>query len=417
MNPTQASQSADVDGQIAELAAINSDPLSDGVTREVFTDDYTRATEYVSALMRTAGLTVRLDAFGNLFGRLEGTDPDAPMLMTGSHFDTTLEAGRYDGVVGVLGAIEAVRRLSAAGWQPARTIEVVAFAGEEPRFGSGCIGSRATVGALSRADLDTMRDRNGISIAEAMRSTGFDPDQIDAARINPELVHAFVELHIEQGSVLETAGIPVGVVTHIAAPHDLRVTVRGTAAHAGATPMFTRRDALAGAAEIMAELERLARASGSRSTVATVGVIAARPGAINVIPGEVELQVDIRDHDLHARTAVVDVFLATIEAITARRGLGLDVTTITRDDPAQCSQLVTEASRSACAALGIDCMDVVSGAYHDAMVLGAVVPIGMIFVPSAGGISHSALEYTSSEEIEYGIQALAGTLESLSRAA
>ena len=415
MNPAPTTLAAGIDAQIAELAQIDSDPIGAGVTREVFTDEYSRAIEYVTALMRAAGLTVRLDAFGNLFGRLPGRNPEAPAVLTGSHFDTTLDAGRYDGVVGVLGAIEAVRRLGAEGWEPERPIEVVGFAGEEPRFGSGCIGSRAMVGTLSRDELDTMRDRHGVSIAEAMRSIGFDPDEVSGAKIDPEGIHAFVELHVEQGSVLEAAGVPVGVVTHIAAPHDLLVTVRGAAAHAGATPMRLRQDALAGAAEIMVELERGAIASISGSTVATVGVAAVRPGAINVIPGEVELQVDIRDHDLAARTAVVDSFLEAVESIAARRGLEFDVATITRDDPAACSPLVTAATRSACADLGIACMDIVSGAYHDAMVLGAAVPIGMIFVPSRDGISHSPLEYTSPAEIEHGVRVLAQTLRTLTR--
>jgi hydantoinase/carbamoylase family amidase len=405
-----------VNDQIDELAEINTDPDAGGITREVFTADYMRANDYVCALMEQAGLAVTVDSFGNLYGQLEGSDPAAAAILTGSHIDTTLNAGRYDGVLGVLGAVEAVRRLLADGWQPRRSLEVVCFAGEEPRFGSGCIGSRVMLGSLERPELDTMRDRFGISIAEAMRAVGLDPERVGEARLDPARIGAFVELHIEQGNVLETAGIPVGVVTHIAAPHDLLVTLTGFAAHAGATPMGARRDALAGAAELVVELERLATGSCSGSTVGTVGMIDARPGAINVIPGEVELHVDIRDHDLKARTAVVNAFLSAVQTVTGRRGLAYDVKTITRDEPAACSELVVDAARAACRELEIEFTEIVSGAYHDAMVLGAQVPIGMIFVPSAGGISHSPHEYTGPEEIERGVQVLARTLRILAQA-
>jgi hydantoinase/carbamoylase family amidase len=403
--------------QLDILASIN-DVGSDagGITREVFTVAYMEAHEHVCGLMRAAGLTVRGDAFGNLFGRIEGRDPTAAAILTGSHIDTTLNAGRFDGVLGVLGAVEAVRATLASGWRPLRAVEVVCFAGEEPRFGSGCLGSRALTGTLRRSELDTMRDRDGTSIAQAMLAVGLDPDRIGEARLDPARVHAFVELHIEQGSVLEAAGVPVGVVTHIAAPHDLLVTVHGEAAHAGATPMLARRDALAGAAEAATRLELVARGSPSGTTVATIGIVRARPGAINVIPGEAELHVDIRDHDLAARTAVVNRFLAALEEIVDRRGLTVDVETITRDDPAVCSPLVVDSVRAACEELYQPYLDVTSGAYHDAMVLGAQIPMGMIFVPSVGGISHSPLEYTAPEDLERGVMVLAATLRRLADA-
>ncbi|MGP0048605.1 MAG: Zn-dependent hydrolase [Solirubrobacteraceae bacterium] len=402
-----------IHGQLRELAAINSAPEDGGITREVFTADYLLANDYVLEQMELAGLATRVDVFGNLYGRVSGSDPELPAILTGSHIDTTLNAGAYDGVLGVLGGIEAIRLLLDAGWHPRRPVEVVCFAGEEPRFGSGCIGSRAIMGALEREDLDAMVDRNGVSIAEAMRDVGLDPTRIGEAHLDPSGVEAFVELHIEQGSRLEAAGVPIGVVTHIAAPHDLLVTISGFAAHAGATPMRARRDALAGAAELVLAVEQLARDSASGSTVGTVGVLETRPGAINVIPGEVALQVDIRDHDLQARTAVVEAFHGAVREISHRRGLDHDVRTITRDEPAACAALVVQAARDACCELGIEFIDIVSGAYHDAMVLGAAIPIGMIFVPSRGGISHSPLEYTAPDELERGIAVLAQTLRRL----
>jgi hydantoinase/carbamoylase family amidase len=398
---------------IAELAGFNDDPGAGGITREVYTPTYRAALDRVAGWMREAGLDVRLDAVGNLFGRWHGAEPDAPLVLTGSHVDTTLNAGRYDGVLGVLGAIEAVQLLRDAGIAPRRSIELVAWAGEEPRFGTGCVGSRAAAGRLARADLDRLRDRDGVSMAAALRAAGHDPDRLADAEIDPAGVHALVELHIEQGIVLEESGDSIGVVTAIAAPHDFRVRLRGAATHAGATPMRLRRDALAGAAEAMIELERIARASPSATTVATVGVVRVLPGAINVVPGEVELDVDVRDSDPAARAQVVDAWLAAARAVAARRGLGLEITPIVEDAPVACDARVIEAAEAAVRELGLPYRRMISGAYHDAMVLGARVPIGMIFVPSAGGISHHPDEHTEPADLEHGVRVLAGTLARL----
>lgn len=399
--------------RIAELAGIDSDHDGGGLIREVYTADYDRAVEYVSALMSDAGLQVRLDAAGNLYGAWLGSEPDAPRVLTGSHFDTTLNAGRYDGVIGVLGAIEAVRGLRARGHVPRRTIEVIGFAGEEPRFGAGCIGSRAMTGRISREDLDEMCDRDGISIATAMTRRGLDPDRLAEARIDPATVHAFVELHIEQGAVLETGGEEIGIVTHIAAPHDLRVGLEGSPMHAGATPMRLRRDALLGAAEAALELERLALASVSGTTVGTIGVLRVWPSAVNVIPGRVEMDVDVRDSDPAAREAVIEALTGKLRELAARRDLALSIQTLTRDEPAACSPRVVEAVRGACVEEAVSAIEMISGAYHDAMVLGAEVAIGMIFVPSRGGLSHHPDEYTAPAEIDRGVAVLAGTLARL----
>jgi hydantoinase/carbamoylase family amidase len=400
--------------QIEELAGYNDDPAAGGITREVYTPTYARALEWVAERMRDAGMDTRLDAFGNLWGRWTGSEPSAPRVVSGSHVDTTLNAGKYDGVVGVLGAIDAVRRLRADGFTPRRSIEVIAFAGEEPRFGTGCIGSRALVGQLGPEDLQRLRDRDGVSLADALHAAGFPPDQVPNAVIDPAEVHAFVELHIEQGAVLERGGEQVGVVTAIAAPHDLRLIVRGEAAHSGATPMALRRDALAGAAELVLVLERLARESSSGTTVGTVGVIHAHPGAINVVPGETRLDVDVRDSDLAAREQVVAELLAAADAIAAARGLSVDVEPIVVDTPVQCAPDVIAAVTAACEELGLTHRSMTSGAYHDAMIMAAKVPVGMIFVPSRGGISHHPDEYTTPDQVDDGARVLAGTLRRLS---
>jgi hydantoinase/carbamoylase family amidase len=402
-----------VHARIAELATFNDDPAAGGITREIYTPTYGRALDRVIAWMREAGLEARLDAVGNLYGSWAGSDADAPRVLTGSHVDTTLNAGAYDGVLGVLGAIEAVEQLRAAGFTPTRTIEVIAWAGEEPRFGTGCVGSRCAAGELARADLDRLADRDGVTMAAALREAGFDPDALADTVVDPKTVHALVELHIEQAIVLETHGEPIGIVEAIAAPHDFRLVFEGAATHAGATPMALRHDALVGAAEAVVAIERIARASSSGTTVGTVGVVRALPGAINVVPGTVTLDVDVRDSDEPAREAVVAAIADAARAIGAERKLEVSVQEIVTDTPVACSPAVIDASVAATEALGLPFRRMTSGAYHDAMIMGRRVPVGMIFVPSRGGVSHHPDEYTAPEELDRGVAVLAGTLERL----
>jgi hydantoinase/carbamoylase family amidase len=403
----------DLHDAIAELAEIDSAHDGDGLTREVYTPEYTQAVELVSSWMQDVGLDVREDAAGNLFGRWAGSDPSLPAVWTGSHFDTTLNAGAYDGVLGVLGGIAAVDQLRAAGYEPRASIEVIGFAGEEPRFGAGCIGSRAMIGQLSQDELRDMTDRNGISIAAAMASVGLDPELIGAAEFDPSRVAAFVELHIEQGAILEQRGIGLGVVERIAAPHQLRVTFTGKPRHAGSTPMSLRADALCGAAELILAVERLARESPSGTTVGTVGTVDVTPGAVNVIPGTATIDVDIRDVVLHAREQVVDAVKAAVAEIGKRRGVATQVRQMVFDRPAGCDERIVATVREACEELQTPYLDMASGAYHDAMVLGARVPIGMIFVPSRDGLSHHPDEFTEPDELDLGVKVLAGTLARL----
>lgn len=402
--------------RIAELATYNDDPAAGGITREIYTRTYARALERVIEWMREAGLETRLDAVGNLYGSWAGAEPDEPRVLTGSHVDTTLNAGAYDGVLGVLGAIEAVELLRSGGLaQPRRTIEVIAWAGEEPRFGTGCVGSRCAAGFMTRAGLDELVDRDGVSMAAALRIAGFDPDALADAVIDPATVHALVELHIEQAIVLERYGERIGVVEAIAAPHDFRLTFTGAATHAGATPMDLRRDALVGAAETVVAIERAARASSSGTTVGTVGVIAARPGAINVVPGTAVLDVDVRDSDLAARERTVQAILDAAHTIAVARDLTLDVEEIVADTPVLCAPEVVDAAVAATEALNHSYRRMTSGAYHDAMIMGRRVPVGMIFVPSRGGVSHHPDEYTAPADLDAGVAVLAGTLERLAR--
>jgi len=397
---------------IGELARFNSAPELGGITREVHTPEYVMAREFVASRMAAHGLQTRVDAVGNLIGTLEGAQPALPRVVTGSHIDTTLNAGRYDGVVGVLGGVEAVARL-AAGPRPRRTIEVIAFAGEEPRFGMGCLGSRLMNGRLCRADLDKLHDANGITLASALREVGLEPDRAGEARVPSGDVHAVVELHVEQGGFLESEGVRLGVVTRIAAAHDLRITINGRAVHSGATPMHLRQDALAGAAEATLSVERLARESSSGTTVGTVGVLTPFPGAVNVVPGAATMIVDIRDSDKDARQRVIDAFQQELGEICSRRGLTVSVEVIQDNQPSACHPLVIDAARESCREAGETYLEMASGAYHDCMSFAPEVPIGMIFVPSAGGISHAPDEFTAPEDIDLGVEILSATLDRL----
>jgi ureidoglycolate amidohydrolase len=402
---------------LQELAGFNTTPELGGVTREVFTPTYMRALSFLRSRMESVGLQTRVDAMGNLIGLYRGREPGLARVLSGSHFDTTLNAGRYDGVVGVLGAIEALAMLRERGVQPRRSIEVIGFAGEEPRFGLGCLGSRAMMGRLSRADLDRLRDREGTSLTDALRDAGLQPDALGGVRVNPEAVHAFVELHVEQGGILDGAGVGLGIVTAIAAAHDIRVTVRGTATHSGATPMRERHDALAGAIEALAEVEPAALASPSGTTVATVGVLQVLPGAVNVVPGEVRAVIDVRDSNLDARRQVVERVLATLAATCERRGLTWEAETVQENTPAQCSAAAVDAFREAATKLDIEHLEMTSGAYHDAVSFAPEVPIGMVFVPSEGGLSHCPEEYTAPADIDRGVAVLALALERLADSA
>jgi allantoate deiminase len=395
--------------RIARLARITATP-GDGVTRESYTELYEEGAGLVEGWMREAGLATRRDTAGNLFGRLDGSDGDRPCILVGSHIDTTLNAGALDGVYGVLGAIEAVDRLDGT---PGRPVEVLAMTAEEPRFSTGCLGSRALVGDLTPELAARLSDRDGITLAEAMRALSMDPERLGEAQLPPGHAEVFVEMHIEQGAVLEQEGRRVGIVNAIAAPHDLRVGLTGTAAHAGTTPMALRHDAFLGAAEIALAVEARAVASPTGRTVGTVGAVSVRPGANNIVPGHVEIEVDVRDTDLDAREAAVADVRSTAEAVCARRGLGLDVETIARDTPVACSEIVQRAVAEACADCGIEGRVMASGAYHDAIVLARQMPVGMLFVPSVGGVSHHPDEHTDPGDLDLGVDVLTGTLTRL----
>jgi allantoate deiminase len=389
--------------RLRELAEIGKHEEG-GVARLSFTPEERAAKDLVASYMREAGLAVREDAVGNLFGRREGRDPDAPTVLVGSHVDSVRNGGDFDGPLGVLGGIEVVQTMDEGGVETQRPVEVVAFTDEEgARFSLGMIGSRALTGELSEEDL-RHEDQNGVSIAEAMREAGLDPARIAEVARPAHTLAAYLELHIEQGKVLEGEGLPVGVVTGIAGPVWLGLSLSGEAGHAGTTPMGARRDALAAAAEVVCIVEEEAAATGS--TVGTVGQIGARPGGINIIPGRVELSLDLRDIDEAVRDGVEGRIRERTGEACGRRGIGLEFEEIQRLAPVPCSAEIRAAIAAACEGEGIRPFSLPSGAGHDGMHVARLCPMGMIFVRSRDGISHNPKEWSSPEDCEAGCKVL-----------
>ena len=406
--------SARLTEQLEALARF-SDAPSPAVTRVLYTEQDMAARAWVKGLCTDLGLTVREDALGNTFARWEGSEPGEAAVATGSHIDAIPHSGRYDGTVGVLGAIEAVRALNEAGFQPRRSIEVVLFTAEEPtRYGIGCLGSRAMGGVLNPNAIRALRDENGGGVDEARRACGF-TGELETVALPRGHYHAFVELHIEQGPRLEAAGAMIGNVTAIAAPATLHVTITGEGGHAGAVLMPQRRDALAAASELTLAVEAAARESGAPDTVATVGILDVHPRAVNSIPSRIFLTVDARDTDGPRRDAAVSRIREAATAITTRRGVSIEVTTLNADPPAVCAESVRTAVADAATVHGHTAMDLVSRAYHDTLFVAQVCPVGMIFVPCRDGVSHRPDEYSSPEQIGAGVEVLASTLVRLAR--
>ncbi len=381
------------------------DPNSPGWTRRVFSEPYLRSREWVAGRMRDAGLVVRRDTAGNLVGTLAGGG--GPALVTGSHTDSVAGGGRFDGPVGVLGAIEAARCIRDSGRKLRHELRVVDFVGEEPNdFGLSCVGSRAVAGTLTAEHLAT-RDPSGRTVAEALQSVGGDPRRITEAAWAAGNLRAFVELHIEQGPVLERAGVPLGVVSGIAGIERVVASFDGRADHAGTTPMNARHDALCAAADAVLAVERLA---SDGDGVGTAGRIEIFPGALNVIPERAQLWAEFRSVDgawLDSRRALLDE--AVLEA-GLRRGVEAAVRRLSRTEPVIASDDVQVAMKEAITNLGLAYVSLPSGAGHDAVQMARLGPVGMLFVASVGGRSHCPEEWTEPDDLEAGVAALLATL-------
>jgi allantoate deiminase len=378
--------------------------LAGGLTRVFLSPEARAANEKVLGWMREAGMQAGFDAIGNAAGRYEGERAGLPCLMLGSHLDTVRDAGKYDGMLGVISAIECVASLNSQKKRLPFAIEVIGFGDEEGvRFGTTLLGSRALAGIF---DLEVLKakDAQGKTMADALRELGFEPSAIPGLARKKGEVLAYAELHIEQGPVLEAEGLAVGVVTAINGFSRLRVTLRGTAGHAGTVPMNLRRDALAGAAECVLVTEKVAR--GHPELVGTVGRIEAKPGAINVIPGEVMFTVDVRAPRDDLRNGAVATIRSRIEKISQDRKLDCHIETLQEFGVTACSPRLMEQMDRAVAAEGVRVRRLPSGAGHDGMALGAITDICMLFVRCKGGVSHSPLESITLEDAAVGARVL-----------
>jgi ureidoglycolate amidohydrolase len=398
--------------ELSQLAKISAHPLP-AVTRVLFSPEDLAARSWLLDLATQAGLLTRQDPVGNLFITLPGSQPDLPPVATGSHTDAIPNAGAYDGAVGVLGGLEALRAICESGVKPRRSIELIMFTAEEPtRFGIGCLGSRMLAGTTTPDQARTLRDADGASLEE-LRSSSCS-GSLEEVKLDTGYYHAFVELHIEQGPLLEAAGLDIGLVEKIAAPAAFRLHFKGTGGHAGAVLMPARHDAFLAAAETALAVERAAWESPSPDTVGTTGVCQIHPGAINSIPCDVMMEIDFRDTDLSARDAALNRIRLESEEICSRRGVQLDWSLINSDPPADCDAALLDIAEKNSRVFGFSHQRMISRAYHDSLFMARICPTMMIFIPCLNGWSHRPDEYSSPEAIEKGVKLLAQTLLDLS---
>jgi allantoate deiminase len=400
MAPTTKSQARRLMARLDALAAFTDDPPR--LTRLCLSQSHRRAAEQFVAWAKESGLSARIDPVGNVRARYEGRRPDAPALMIGSHIDTVRDAGRYDGALGALAALCVVEGLAAQRRRLDVALEIVAFGDEEGvRFPHTLTGSRGLAG-VSEPEALEQKDADGVLMRDALKAFGGDPDRLAAARA--EGVAAFVELHIEQGPVLEAEGRPLGVVTAINGATRLDAVVTGSAGHAGASPMDLRRDALAAAAEMVLAIE--ARARSELELVATVGRLEVEAGAVNVIPGRVRFTIDARaPRDERRQRAVADI-AAALAAIAERREVKLELTPTHEAAAYICDPTIVAGLEAAVAAVGSDPRLLPSGAGHDTMVMGQRWPAGMLFVRCKGGVSHNPAESISEDDCTIALAAL-----------
>jgi N-carbamoyl-L-amino-acid hydrolase len=383
------------------------------VTRVVFGEADMRARAYVKGLFANAGLSITQDAIGNTFARWEGSDPTLAPIGTGSHIDAIPNAGLYDGCVGVLGGLEAIRVLKKLGYKPRRSIELVIFTAEEPtRFGIGCLGSRMMANVLTPKQALALRDKEGRGLEEWRARAGF-TGPLNSVQVPFGRFHQFVEMHIEQGPYLEQEGLDVGLVTHIAAPASQRIVIEGEGGHAGGKLMPGRKDALAAAAELILALEAAAKSTGAIDTVGTVGVCEVFPGAVNSIPSLVKLTTDVRDIEVARRDRVLAALADAANEVSARRGVKITTEMINADPPTTCDPAILAALEESAVAARKKYKRMVARAYHDSSFVSCIAPTAMLFIPCRGGVSHRPDEYASPEWIGGGVHVLSRTLARL----
>jgi ureidoglycolate amidohydrolase len=399
--------------QIDTMAVISEEPAP-VVTRILFSDADLRARQHVKELCDELKLVVAEDAVGNIFARWPGSDQELAAVATGSHIDAIPNAGRYDGVVGVLGALAAIRALQAVDFKPRRSIELIIFTSEEPtRFGIGCLGSRLMSGTLKPEHALALTDIDGNSLRRWLEKVyGVQPVLSSVAKAKGNYA-GFVELHIEQGPLLDRAGIEIGIVEGIAAPATLRVQITGEGGHAGAILMPDRHDALLAGAEIALAVEQAARESQSRDAVATTGVFRIQPGAVNSVPFRADLEIDVRDTNLSARDTALEKIRQEITTICHRRGVSVSTVVLNRDAPAVSDPVLARTVEQCAARLGFSSLRMISRAYHDALFMAQISPTAMIFIPCRDGVSHRPDEFASPEAISRGAGLLGEVLRVL----
>ena len=377
-----------------------------GVCRLAHSKEDREAVDVVKGWMEEAGLTARIDGFGNLIGRIEGSEKDKPILMLGSHIDSQPYGGRFDGTAGALGAIEVVHTMKDNAMTPKRTIEVICFSDEEgSRFNKGVFGVRALAGLLESGELER-KDKKGMTRKEALKEFGVEPDLSQSPVYKKGDIETFLELHIEQGPVLESKDKPVGIVSGISGPIWLTVTLEGFAGHAGSVPMPLRKDAMVGASEIITKFDQLIKEEGKETTVGTVGSVQVFPNSRNIIPEKVEFTMDLRDIDLEHRTMLEKKLYTIIEEAASTYKLTYTITEDTRSEPRYCADWIKEIMNEEDKALGFESPVLMSGPFHDALFMSYISDYGMIFVRCEKGISHNPLEYAEMDDIEKGVQLL-----------
>lgn len=393
--------------RLMELARISR--TTEGVTRLYLTPEHKKANALVGTWMRQAGMSVHEDAAGNVRGRLEGSDPSLPALMLGSHLDTVVRAGAYDGTLGVIAAIEAVARLNEQGRRPRHSVEVAGFADEEgARFGVTYLGSAAVAGLWENAWFDAV-DADGISLRQAMLDFGLDPDAVHEARMAPESLCGYIELHIEQGILLEKYDRPLGAVTGINCSRRFNIRIIGRTGHAGTIPMSCREDPMMGAAAVISSMEQIAKKYGD-SLYCTVGYITCTPNTANCIPGEIDLRLDVRSCRTQELNEALDAMLESAENICRERHLTFLYAPFFESLLAECSPALVHQVTEAVTAVQGECPMLSSGAGHDAAEMSRVWPMAMIFLRCRNGVSHCPEEYASPEDMEAGVQALMNIL-------
>jgi len=377
-----------------------------GTCRPTLTSLEKEAFELAASWMQDAGMTTRIDNFGNLIGHLKGKDDSLPVLMMGSHLDSQPYGGRFDGVAGVLCAIETVKTMQENNIMPQRSIEVVSFADEEGwRFNKGLFGSRGILGKLEEGEL-SRKDKDGITREQALKDFGCDINNFKASEYAPGSIHAFLELHIEQGPVLDIANKPIGIVSGISGPLWLTVKLRGMAGHTGSVPMPLRKDALLGAAEIIVAVNKIATQDPSAPTVGTVATMNVFPASRNIIAEEAVFTIDLRDIDLDRRHRYEKQLYTEIENICKKHQLTYTISEDTNSEPRYCADHIKAIIKKNGEKLGLDMPELMSGPFHDALTLSYACDYGMIFVRCKDGISHNPLEFASYEDLALGTEIL-----------